>query len=493
MKMTKKEFNAAAARLIYDFVGADGFVSDRELAIMEHLKGKYDLMPERMMDINCQSFCKALKTICSCTDKEAITELKADLELVAGYGQEKHESDKFTRIEGHCSLTEAWLLLAIKYALEKNATVFSLEKKMYRFSRAEVIYLEKDDCNEEIHQEIVSNYEEYKAKLGLYGMRLVYIPRVCKFLESKNQENLVSLMRYVNPFKVYRNDDARKIAQNLQKYTTSEFAKDLFEGHLGLYNSLRPSFLLKVKTSVVSNGDSQNKMSDFILIPIENSVTQTLEQALHIYTSFTLDLHFPDKKLHGHPFALHGFDRTFLNFVMERELSTDVLTKLTFDFYDINKCVVFNFNDKRSVKIPLGNKDMCLYLLIIIFSFYNKPVKLKNSAKGFTRKQSDEERVFQSIYNKVKREKTNSDLYEGDGECETKITNLLKRLKNCNIHSDYQVQRKKGEKKAHVTFAGKDLVYVKLGSKEVLLFDELDRRMACCSGNITKVCEDLFE
>ncbi len=490
--ITKKEFNAAAARLVYDFVGADGFVSDRELAIMENLKDKYDMKPERMAEINGLSFCKALEKVQNYGDKKAVKDLKADLELVAGYGQEQHESGKFSRIEGHCSLAEAWLLLAIKYALEKDATVFSLEGKKYRFSRAEIIYLEKEECNEVKHREIENHYEEYKAKLGLYGMRLVYIPKVCKFLESKDQENLVSLMRYVNPFKVYRNDDARKIVQNLQKYTTSEFAKDIFEGHLDLYKDLRPSFLLKIKTSVVGNDDSRSKMSDFILIPVEDSVTQTLEEALEIYTSYTLDLHFPDKILHGYPFALHGFDRTFLNFVMERELSTDVLTKLTFDFYDINKCVVFNFGDKRSVKIPLGNKDMCLYLLIIIFSFYNKSVKLKNSAKGFTRKISDEERVFQLIYNKVKREKDNSDLYEGDGECETKITNLLKRLNNRNIHSDYKVQRKKGEKKAHVTFAGKDLVYVKLGSKETLLYDELDRRMVCYSGNITKVCEDLF-
>ena len=491
--MLKKDFCAAAARLIFDFVGADGYVSDRELAIMEYLKDKYDLKPERMAEINGLSFCKALKTICDCNDKKAITELQADLELVAGYGQDNHESGKFTRIEGHCSLTEAWLLLAIKFALEKNATVFSLEKKMYRFSRAEVIYLEKEDGNEEIHRDIVSNYEEYKAKLGLYGMRLVYIPRVCRFLESKNQENLVSLMRYVNPFKVYRNDDARKIAQNLQKYTTSEFAKDLFEGHLGLYNSLRPSFLLKVKTSVVSNGNSQSKMSDFILIPIEGSVAQTLEQALEIYTSYTLDLHFPDKKLHGHPFALHGFDRTFLNFVMARELSTDVLTKLTFDFYSDEKKVTFNFDDKRCVDIPFGNKEMCLYLLIIIFSFYDKTVKLKNSAKRFTGKLSDEETVFQYIYNKVKRKSDKNDLYEGDGECETKITKLLNRLKEHNIHSDYYVQRRKGEKKAYVAFAGKNLVCVRLGRKELSLYDELDSKMKACRGDIVKACEELFK
>lgn len=490
--MRNKEFNAAAARLIYDFVGADGFVSDRELSIMDYLKDRYELKPERMSEINALSFSKALEIIRDWPDLDERKDLVKTLDLVAGVGNENHESGKFTRIEGHCSLMEAWLLLAIKYALEKNATLLSLEKKKYRFSRVEIIYLEKDGNNKDIHDEILTHYEEYKSKLGLYGMSLVYIPRVCDFLKSKEQEKLVSLMRYVNPFRVYRTEDARKIADNLEKYTTAEFAKDMFEGHMEKYKDLRPSFLLKVKTSIVGNGDSQSKMSDFILIPIEGSVTKTLEQALEIYTSYTLDLHFPDKKLHGNPFALHGFDRTFLNFVMARELSTDVLTKLTFDFYDTNKNVVFNFDDKRSVKIPLRNKEMCLYLLIIICSFCKKDLPLKKFGSRIKGKCSDFEIIYQYIYNKVETKCANDNLYDKDGECETKITRLLGKLKKNHIHSDYLVERLKGDKKARISFDWKDLVYVKFGHNETLLFEELNCRMKSYKGNIVKVCEELF-
>lgn len=490
--MRNKKFNAAAARLIYDFVGADGFVSDRELSIMDYLKDKYDLKPERMGEINELSFSKALRIIRDWQYDEDRKELVKALELIAGVGDNNHESGKFTRIEGHCSLMEAWLLLAIKYAIEKDATLLSLEKKKYRFSRAEIIYLEKDSNNKDIHNEIVARYEEYKAKLGLYGMRLVYIPMVCDFLKSKEQNNLVSLMRYVNPFRVYRTEDATKIADNLEKYTTAEFAKDMLEGHMELFKDLRPSFLLKMKTSIVGNGDSQCKISDFILIPIESSVTQTLEQALEIYTSYTLDLHFPDKKLHGHPFALHGFDRTFLNFVMARELSTNILTKLTFDFYDTKMNVLFNFDDKRSVKIPLDNKEMCLYLLIIICSFCKKDLSLKKYGARVAGKPNDIEKIFLLIYSKVKTNYDDGNLYDKDGKCETKITRLLGKLKKNHIHSDYLVERLKGDKKARINFDWKDFVYVKFGHNESLLFDELNCRMKVYKGNIVKVCEELF-
>ena len=193
-------------------------------------------------------------------------------------------------------------------------------------------------------------------------------------------------MRYVSPFHRYEDQDAQKIVDNIDKFTTKEFAKDIFFQDARLYNKLKPSFMLKVSTSIVTD-DKTNKpqrKSNFILIPIENSVGETLRKALNKYQEYTLDLHIPERKLHGRPFRFHGFDRTFLNFVMSHVLNTEKLTKIVFDFSDVKnegKQVRFIFDDRRTVSIPLGNKQMCLYLLVLLFTRYKKGVPLVRATK----------------------------------------------------------------------------------------------------------------
>lgn len=50
----KKDFCIAAARLIFDVIGADGYLSDREIDIMEsYLNEKYGLLnPEWVHAVN---------------------------------------------------------------------------------------------------------------------------------------------------------------------------------------------------------------------------------------------------------------------------------------------------------------------------------------------------------------------------------------------------------------------------------------------------------
>lgn len=482
----KRDFCIAAARLIYDIVGADGYVSDREIDIMDGLLNeKYDLNnPEIAHEVNKKTFCDALKTLQTWDDKREVQVLIDELKLIAGVGKIEYKKNHFSKIEGHCSLSEAWLLLAIEYAVNEQAIVFSVRKSDYRFARSEIIYLENNNTNYSLYEEMSEHYKEYKARLELFGMRLIYIPRVCSYLkEKREQRKLKSLMRYVSPFHKYEDQDAQKIVDNIDSITTKEFAKDIFSKDVNLYNNLKPSFLLKVSTSVVEE-DKPRKKSNFMLLPIEGTIDSSLKKALTKYQDYTLDLHLPERKLHGRPFRLHGFDRTFLNFVMSHVLNTEKLTKVLFDFSFENKIVQFSFDERRTISLPLSNKQMCLYLLIILFTTYKKGVALERATKKKSGVKMDVEKVFCSIYKKVK-ENSEGELYDGKGKLATDISRIAQKMKA--IPSTYQVITEGN--RAIVNFPCQDIVYIKFNKNQRLLSDEIEK----IKGNDCKMkIEDVF-
>jgi hypothetical protein len=508
--MLKKEFCVAASRLIYDIIGADGYVSDRELEIMERaLNEKYGLNdPSRAVDVNKTTFSDALKTLQDWDEKKEVNDLINDLNLITGVNKYYSKDKKYTTVEGHCSLSEAWLLLAVEYALNGNATVFSIRKSDYRFARSEIIYMENSDENTSIYKEMSEHYKEYKARLELVGIRLVYIPKVCAYLKRKReQQKLKSLMRYVSPFHRYEDQDAQRIVDNIDKITTSEFAKDFFSQKANIYNSLKPSFLLKIGTSIIEEekqrSDKDDKeikhrrmsKSNFMLIPIEGSVGETLRNAFEKYQEYTLDLHIPERKLHeklhDRPFRLHGFDRTFLNFVMSHVLNTEKLTKIVFDFSDVKdegKQVRFIFEGRRTVCVPLGNKQMCLYLLVILFTTFGKGVPLEQRIRKKSGQIMDVEKVFNSIYYLIKGH-LKKELYDGKGRLTNDISRVLGRLED--IPSNYHI--KISNNKVIVDFPCIDIVYVKFNKKEKLLREEIERVwQSNCKMRFEDVCSLIF-
>lgn len=467
----KREFCIAATRLIYDLVGADGYVSDRELEIMDGvLNDKYNLNdPERAREINKITFCDALEILQGWENEREINDLIDELKLIAGVGKVYSKGNKFCTIEGHCSLSEAWLLFVTEYALKEKVCVFSVRKSDYRFARSEIIFIENSNSNYVLYEEMAEHYSEYKARLELFGMRLIYIPRVCSYLkEKREQRKLKSLMRYVSPFHKYEDQDAKKIVENIDKITTNEFAKDLFSQDVGLYNNLKPSFLIKISTSIVEE-DKPRKKSNFMLLPIEGSIGETIKKALKKYQEYTLDLHIPERKLHGRPFRLHGFDRTFLNFVMSQVLNTEKLTKVLFDFSFENKRVQFIFDERRTVTLPLGNKQMCIYLLVILFATYKKGVPLERATKRRTGIKMDVERVFSIIYNKVK-ENSDGELYDGKGKLSTDISRITQKMKDIPLAFHITTLHNR----ALLNYACKDVVYVKFNKEERLLNQEIE-------------------
>lgn len=515
----KNEFCIAAARLIHDTIGADGYVSNRELDILyELLYRKYQLHDLGIYhDAMHNTLCDALNTVRTWPVQEDIDNLIADLKLLAGVGEYGSEVRSIT---GFCSQKEAWLLTAFTFALRKDSQLFSYGNSDFRFSRSEIIYFE-NSFHEAFNDEMKEKRELFQAQLNEFGIRLIYIPEVRDYLKRKRKvRKLIKLMRYVNPFNRYEDADAQKIADDIDEIQTADFAADFLSSTdidqkgENLYEKMRPSFLLKIGTSVVACGNAtkdeeqgkgedriqedimperRTKKAVFILIPIKESVKETLDEIISIYRSFTLEQSLPLKVLPNEPFVLHGFDRTFLNYVMSRMLTANKLTKVLFDFYNSNKlgkgltyCVYFTFDHKRTVYIPLSNKPMCLYFLTLLYT--NQETMEGVPYRRNPRKRGVEE-VLDLIGKKAKAHFRS--MYQQEGTLTLELNHLHEKLKN--IPAPYHVVRSHDGNHLIANFPYRDVVYIDLDGQERLLWDYIeeikakDKKMP-----IEAICKKMF-
>lgn len=515
----KKEFCIAATRLIYDVVGADGYVTNRELDILdESLYPKYHLNDLSIYhEAMHHTLCEALHVVRNWKVADDIEGLKSDLELLAGVGG---YGGGVNSIMGYCSRKEAWLLLALSYALRRDTLLFSFGNSDFRFSRSEIIYLE-NQYHQKFNDEMRAKHKMFQAQLNEYGIRLIYIPQVRDYLKEKRRvRKLIKLMRYVNPFKRYEDSDAQKIANDIDEIQTSDFARDFLSSNYveshehNLFEQLTPSFLLKVGTSVVAcdeehadhigkpqgldcSGDvvkeSKKRKSDFILIPIKESIEATLNEAFSIFSGYTLEQSLTLKRLPNAPFILHGFDRTFLHFAMNRMLAADRLTDISFDFYHLHQMgktqtytVSFTFDNKRTIHIPLANKSMCLYLLILIYTNQDK----KNGIPYYhPRKDKEPEEVLRLIGKRAKARYQS--MYSKDGTLALDLNHIHEKMKS--IPAPYHVIRSHDGQHLIVNFPYRDIVHINLDGQSHLLWDYIEEmRAKNRASKIGTICREMF-
>ena len=138
--------------------------------------------------------------------------------------------------------------------------------------------------------------------------------------------------------------------------------------------------------------------------------------------------------------------------------------------------------------VPLGNKQMCLYLLVILFTTFGKGVPLEQRIRKKSDQIMDVEKVFNSIYYLIKGH-LKKELYDGKGKLTNDISRVLGRLES--IPSNYHI--KISNNKVIVDFPCIDIVYVKFNKKEKLLREEIERVwQSNCKMKFEDVCSLIF-
>ncbi|MBQ6731613.1 MAG: hypothetical protein IJR06_00625 [Paludibacteraceae bacterium] len=484
--MRDSEFYKSVSRIIYDIVGADGIFSDRELNLVyQAFNEKYSLQSFTFEQVSDISFGEALSILQQDNYTEYIDDLFKDLCFLSGidwqYSSDiEHKNDYSKGVEGHCSSEEALILIACYYALKKRVLVFSSSNDELRFAKNEIIYVE-NYYDETINKDIQEKYDYLTTKLEIYGLRLIYIPQICALMQERNKHgDFLKIVRYINGHHNCSDSDINKLAtEGLPNVTTSQFTEDYLgcqENKNGenIYNDLDPSIMLKISTSSVKTKNHQHiTKNNFILIPIVNNcIEDVINEVTILYSTFTHDAHLHDFNMirHKRPFILHGFDKTFINYILNKSFSTDTVSRVIFDFSRPKIKFVFGQDShKREVQLEFV-KPTIIYFIIAFFSHIN----------GIPQSRCMDERLsnaIQEIYSLILDEVNkqgctikSTKLYIDNGTIGPSLTRLKHILLQNKIPQSYFVKRE-DQKYNLVSFEENKLYAITPNQGEFKLFD----------------------
>lgn len=445
--MELDRFKAAIARLFFDMINADGVIEDDEILLLEGLgdyeppkdktgrpirhpgftpeandlilagglRKKYRLSVNIIQDSLSLTTAEAISIIKEWQGKDEERQKRLDPKTVFLTANIVEDLKIISGCDGNRSIEEAKLLAAISLCVNTGARSniraipISYRERNLRFAKKEIVYLESK-YNEAVNGDIKKNKAYLSALLNTFGYDFVYIPDVINFLKKKASEKLLApILMFTTPFYYTDSDAVKDFVRNLQDITTEEFT-GTFTAASTIRESLPPCFLIKLKSSIVeeclSDGLSKKvKYTDFIAIPIENSVVDAarrfpenvLEHTDAIVSLLTKSL---QEKLYS-----KGIHKTLIDYAIHKS-SANILNQIVIDRR--RNLVIFEGIDGG--KLKMSKKELAFFLLFALYSSNRKGLNRRlsrSSAAGQTLtkiydmiykpEKSDEKGVFESL------------------------------------------------------------------------------------------------
>ena len=415
--MQLEDFKAAALRVFYDIVNADGIIDINEVNLLDGLKKKYGITSH-----NGQENPVLIKNAHSITLGEALTRL-AQWKHADKYSADEVYEDALclASSDGDCAANEASILLAMQYLLKDNcdeqAKVISCKTRDLKFSKNEIIYIADDDYPEEEQLQDEGTLDYITSKLKLYGFDFIYIPQVVKFLtqtleETKkqlqdegtldyitsklklygfdavcisqvekilaktsektinlgnetnaNDSILSKIMMFTHPLLLSNADDIKQFTDSLKTVTTSEFTEYYFGKQGNACADIYGAWLmLKIATSrkilAEENGHIEfESYNDFLLIPFGENVIGIVNKFLKKYIELANCISKPVVMYSNERVHSKGFHKTILDYVMYKSRT---LNKIVLDL-SVRKIIFEGLGE--FFQLPLA--QFALYLFII--------------------------------------------------------------------------------------------------------------------------------
>lgn len=431
--MDLDQFKAAAARLFFDMINADGVIEDNEILLLEGL-GEYAPKDKDDKPIDLPDFTKEANEIIqkgglikkykieqdniqasiSMTTSQAISILmrwqneqepdilKYDKQSVFLAENVKKDLMAISGCDGNRSIDEAKLLAAVALCLNDRlssiyrAIPITYRERKLRFAKKEIVYLE-GEYDADVNADIQRNKQYLESLLALYGYDFVYIPDIVDFLKNKAKSGLLTpILMFSHPFYYKDKDKAAQFAREIQTITTADFT-NTFSSAAHLEETLPPCFLIKLKTSTIESVDEQGqtkktKYTDFIALPINDSVVESVRRLPENILDFTDGITSLVTKTLTEKLYCKGIHKTLIDYAVYKS-STNLVERVVINLIGREKYIQFQGIDGG--KLTLKPKELSLYLLCVIFTIYGN---------GIFKKQSDSpmcktiEKAFSQIY-----------------------------------------------------------------------------------------------
>lgn len=390
--MKLDDFKAAALRVFYDIVNADGIIHDAEIFCLEQIKAEYGFLQSDGIE-NLEIVKQAHKI----TFSEALNHLKewknlyetnshgdfiTNEALLPKWNTRKlcRDVEKLATCDSGCSAKEALLLMAIEYVLsdadadDEMANVISCKKSTLKFAGNEIIYAEhqyNDRLNKELHDP--DTHSHIKSQLKLLGFDFIYIPDVAEFLSKKNQDCdneqlkgrlLSKIMMFTHPLFLQNATESVRFAEELTKVTTADFVNDfLCESEENF--EIQPSILVKINTSRIPEEKKNGTIEyvNFLLITIKNNVLSTIKDFSRRYLALVKNLKYYGVLHDREQIACKAFHKTLIDYVIFKSLVPHV-NKVVFDMSRKHNYLVF----EGVAECQMPPALFFLYLLIAVES-----------------------------------------------------------------------------------------------------------------------------
>lgn len=313
-------FKAAAARLFFDMINADGVIEDNEILLLEGfrkcdppkddrgnpvdlpdfskeankliraggLRYKYNIDIIHVREATKLTTTDAIKNLIDWQENGEKEEIKYNSKTVFTAGNVITDLRVISGCDGNRDINEAKLLAAISLCLNDKVPYYmrakpiSYRERTLRFARKEIVYLESE-YDEAINEDIKVNKAYIESLLTVYGYDFIYIPSVVEFLKEKAKSDLLEpILMFTNPFYYQDEKKTADFAKDVQSITTEDFTHTFCRA-ANLVEELPPCLLIKIKTSSIEShdADGQSKrtnFTDFIALPVNGSVVDSVRR-----------------------------------------------------------------------------------------------------------------------------------------------------------------------------------------------------------------------
>lgn len=508
--MDINDFKAAAARLFFDMINADGVIEDNEILLLEGL-GEYIPFDKDGEPIDLPDFTKEaneiirhgglrnkyrieqdhiLKSI-SITTSQAIAilkrwqdeveqnELKYNKKYLFLAENVKEDLKTISGCDGSRSIEEAKLLAAVGLCLnnrlstEFRAIPITYRERNLRFAKKEIVYLESE-YNAEVNEDIIRNKPYIESLLTIYGYDFVYIPDIVKFLRNKAKSGLLTpILMFSKPFYYKDKKKANEFANEIQGITTEDFT-ETFSTAANLEEPLPPCLLIKVKTSTIESVDDdgkpkRTKYTDFIALPINGSVAESVRRLPENILDYTDGITSLVTKSLNEKLYCKGIHKTLIDYAVHKS-SSNIVNRVVINIQGREKYV--EFEGVAGSKVVMQPKEIVMYLLCIIFTAYGKGVYgRKCDDHGIDRMIM----AFEQIY-KIASDGASTELYNKSFSVQkSKIKSKINDLRNFEDREKYNIDDSDGMIKVAVN-PDKVIIRESYSDKEIPLREWLIQR-----------------
>ena len=267
----EREERIAFARIISDLIEADFIVEEEEMESFDRIRNEKDfsITMSMLSEAKTMTFAEAVGTLQALRDEAKKSRIREKLQHMS-------------LSDGTCVPLEALQIMAVNYALDGKAQVFSIPEGSSFIENMKVIYIENED-HTPTDAYIRQHYRAISNEFRLAGFNFVYIPQIADDYKLIRGDYLHKVIKYMIPTL----DEAKveKIQRDLCSMTTSRFTHELLFKKMGInmLNS-KPAFLFKIGESAVADKSGvddmeRNMHSNFLLVPIDQMQGDTLHGA----------------------------------------------------------------------------------------------------------------------------------------------------------------------------------------------------------------------